>query len=367
MVCDPIVLIMHFDVITSNKAEAAINKVASAVFSYAVPYIKRWIEEYSTPSGMFFSGCDGLAEPENYGVELSKHQWSDSEIDQWIERIIDRTGRSSVLNWSLADIRLRNSMKKHSSKPNALYKKYKSCFSGKNDFDKKQMVNLLNCPNDSLSEVQYPISFLNSSFFEILKYCYPVSDYHVIGLDNPLDKEQFLHRIDVSIPRILLCTSEEIRAFQDIMIRLLLTLGEAYPHCRGSIRLDVPTQYSSPYLNVIDHYYMQKSTIYYGKILPGYSWGMLWNKDLSSLIPLAQEDEKAFSKVIRLKNGNLWLQCSDWVDLLSREQNTTAVKTLEKYTSIPKIPTYTFPNSIRFAIDENDLAILDYDDHSAIT
>lgn len=365
MVCDPIVFMMHFDAITSNEAEAVINNAASTVLSYTSPYIKRWIEEFSTPIGLNFSGCNGLSEPDNYGVELSKLFWSDSEIDHWIATFIERTGRSSVVSWFLNDISLRNSIKKHSSKPNELFKKYKRCFNSKNGFDKKQLINLLNCPNDSLSEIQYPISYLGANFFEISKSCYSVNEDYALGLDGRLGKDLFLHELDVSIPRILLGSSDSIRALQDILIRLLLTLGAEYPYCRGSIRLDVPLQYGVQALNVIDnHLSAKENTRYYDRVLPGYAWGMLWNGGLASLIPLTQEDEKAFRNIIKLPNGNLWLQCSDWVDLLSREQNVTAVKTLAKYSRIPRIPlsTATFPSSIRFAIDENDLTAPD-DDH----
>ena len=55
MVCDPIVLIMHFDAITSNDAEAAINKAASAV----LPSLQR-INPVGCADTVFFaiSECD---------------------------------------------------------------------------------------------------------------------------------------------------------------------------------------------------------------------------------------------------------------------------------------------------------------------
>lgn len=204
---------------------------------------------------------------------------------------------------------------------------------------------LCNCPDPMLRTVLFPVNN-NPAWYRFLGFyfcCMPQND------------GSFRHEAHICLPRVMLDQAGIAFPFQEKWVARLKDACSRFEHGHGVVKMDM-TPLGSYFTSIVTGYLSDPCT----SLLPGYGWGLCLSPAQADTLRQAGvlKKDHPFFKTESLPHGGLYLQLTDDVNRITREENQQMVDCLRPFLQPQKKKIMDLiPPSCRLALRPEDIVV----------
>lgn len=206
----------------------------------------------------------------------------------------------------------------------------------------EKILAVSNCPDPLLRTVSFPITSAWSDFFSFYFCCMKNRE----GV--------YYHKAEIQLPRVLLDRAGIVFPFQEKWVSRLKSACGQFRYASGAVKMDMTkSHYNALIINGVISDPCSPG-------IPGYAWGLCLSPVQAEQLRQsgALVGSTPFFKVENLSHGGLYLQLTDDVNRVEREENERMVEFLRPYLQ-EKCENMMddLPNSCRLALCPEDIIV----------